>query len=101
MEPVGITNASAMNALKSNARTKATAKLSTVSRTTCKLVEFEDVVELASDMMALGMVFGQKSILGRNRLFAENRESPRTGEEQYSSANVFAAALDLFPNSKT
>jgi hypothetical protein len=52
-------------------------------------------------MMALGMVFGQKSILGRNRLFAENRESPRTGEEQYSSANVFAAALDLFPNSKT
>lgn len=34
IDPVGITNASAIKALKSNARIKATARLSTVSRTT-------------------------------------------------------------------
>jgi hypothetical protein len=47
IEPVGITNASATNALKSKARMKATAKLSTVSRTMSSLGVFatEGVVE--------------------------------------------------------
>ena len=49
MEPVGMTNASAMKALNNNAKMNATAKLSMVSRTTCNsLVGAITVVGAAS-----------------------------------------------------